>query len=168
MLEKTLESLLDSKEIKPVNPKGNQPWIFIGRPDAKAEVLNTLPWCEELTHWKRPWCWERLKARGEGNNRGWDSWMASLTQWTWVWANSGRWWRTGKPGTLQFMGLQRVRHNWVTEQQQQMVTWSYWVKSEWEGGDSHSRLPHEGNSCLVHSEWAKEMRLHYNLGSKIR
>ena len=106
MLEKTLESPLDSKEIKPVNPKGNQAWIFIGRPDAEAEVLNTLPWCEEQTHWKRPWCWGRLKARGEGDNRGWDSWMLSLIQWTWVWANSGRWWRTGRPGMLQCMGLQ--------------------------------------------------------------
>ena len=58
---------------------------------------NTLaPWCKELTHWERPWCWERLKAGGEGGDRGWDGWMASLTQWTWVWASSGRWWRTGK------------------------------------------------------------------------
>ena len=66
------------------------------------------------THWKRPWCWERLKA-GEGNNRGWDSWMASLTQWTWVWVNSGSWWWTGRPGVLPSMGLQKVRHDWVTE-----------------------------------------------------
>ena len=64
----------------------------------------------------RPWCWERLKAGGEGDNRGWDGWMASLTQWTWVWANSGRWWRTEKPGVLQSMGLLRVGH-WATEQQ---------------------------------------------------
>ena len=74
-------------------------------------------WCEELTHWKRPWCWERLKAGGEGDDRGWEGWMASLTQWTWFWANSGRWWRTERPGVLQFMGLQRVEHNWATEQQ---------------------------------------------------
>ena len=78
--------------------------------------FNTLAtWCEELTHWKRPWCWERLKAEGEGDNRGWDDWMASPTQWTWVWASSGSWWRTGKAGRLQSMELQRVRHNWVTE-----------------------------------------------------
>ena len=62
---------------------------------------------------------ERLKAGGEGGDRGWDGWMASPTQWTWVWASSGRWWRTGKPGVLQSMGLQRVGHNWVTEQQQE-------------------------------------------------
>jgi len=66
---------------------------------------------------KRPWFWERLKVRGEGDDRGWDGWMASTTQWTWVWANSGRWWRTGKPSVLQSMGSQRVGHNWVTEQQ---------------------------------------------------
>ena len=64
---------------------------------------------------KKPWCWERLRARGERSDRGWDRWMASLTQWTWASANSGRWWRTGMPGVLQFMGLQRVRHDLVTE-----------------------------------------------------
>ena len=68
---------------------------------------NTLAtWCEELIHWKRPWCWERLKVGGEGDNRGWGGWMASPTHWTWVWVNSERWWRTGKPGVLQSMGLQ--------------------------------------------------------------
>ena len=77
---------------------------------------NTLAtWCEELTHWKRPWCWKRLKAGGEGDDREWDGWMASLTRWTWVWASFGNWWRTGKPGVLQSMGSQKVRHNWVTE-----------------------------------------------------
>ena len=77
---------------------------------------NTLTtWCEELTHWKRPWCWERLKAGGEGDDRGWDGWRASLTRWTWVWASSGSWWWTGKPGVLQSIGLQRVEHDWVTE-----------------------------------------------------
>ena len=72
-------------------------------------------WCEELTHRKRPWCWERLRAGGEGDDRGWDGWMASPTQWTWVWVNSGSWWWTGRPGMLQFMGSQRVRHDWVNE-----------------------------------------------------
>ena len=64
---------------------------------------------EELTHWKRPWFWQRLKAGGEGDDRGWDDWMASLTQWTWVWVNSVSWWWTGRPGVLQSMGSQRVR-----------------------------------------------------------
>ena len=68
--------------------------------------------CKELTHWKRPWCLEGLGA-GEGNNRGWDGWMASPTQWTWVWVNSGSWWWTGRPGVLRFMGSQRVGHNWA-------------------------------------------------------
>ena len=72
-------------------------------------------WCKELTHWKRPWFWERLKAGGEGDNRGWDGWMASPIWWTWVWVSSRSWWWTGKPGMLQSMGLQRVKHNWVTE-----------------------------------------------------
>ena len=77
---------------------------------------NTLAtWCEELTHWKRPWCWERLKAGGERDDRGWDGWMAPLTQWTWVWVNSGSWWWTGRPGVLRSMGSQRVGHDWATE-----------------------------------------------------
>ena len=105
VLEKTLESPLDFNEIQPVHPKGNQSWIFIGRTDVEAETPNTLAtWCKELTHWKRPWCWERLKAGGEGSNRGWDGWMASPTLWTWVWVNSGSWWWTGRPGVLQLMG----------------------------------------------------------------
>ena len=86
---------------------------------------NTLAtWCEELTHWKRPWCWERLQVGGEGDDRGWDAWMASPTQWAWIWVSSRSWWWswtgswTGKPGELQFMESQRVRHDWATEQQQ--------------------------------------------------
>ena len=67
------------------------------------------------THLKRPWYWERFMARGEGDDRGWDGWMASPTQWTWVWVNSGRWWWTGRPGVLQSMGSQRVGHDWATE-----------------------------------------------------
>ena len=73
---------------------------------------------EELTHWKRPWCWEGLRAGGTGDNRGWDGWMVSPTQWTWVWVNSGSWWWTGRPGVLRFMGSQRVGHDWATE-----LTW---------------------------------------------
>ena len=77
---------------------------------------NTLAsWYEELTHWKRPWCWAKLKAGGEGDDRGWDGWMVSLTRWTWVWASSGSWWWTGVPGVPQSMGSQRVGHDWVTE-----------------------------------------------------
>ena len=83
---------------------------------------NTLAtWCEELTHWRRPWCWEKLRAGREGDDRGWDSWMASPTQWTWVWVSSGSWWWTGRPDVLQSMGWQRVGHDWVTE-----LNWGSW------------------------------------------
>ena len=112
VLEKTLESPLDWK-IKPVHPKGNQSWIFIGRTDAETLILVTG--CKELTHWKRPWSWERLKAGGEGDDRGWDGWMAPLTRWTWVWASSESWWWTRKPGMQQSMGSQKVGHSWATE-----------------------------------------------------
>ena len=79
-----------------------------------SSTSNTLAtWCEELTPWKRPWCWARLKVGGEGDDRGWGGWMVALTWWTWVWASSGSWWRTRKPALLQSMGLQRVRYNWT-------------------------------------------------------
>ena len=130
VLEKTLESPLDCEEIQPVHHKGNQSWIFTGRTYAEAEIPILWPipilWSEELTHWQRPWCWERLKAEGEGDDRGWlkvgegddrgwDGWMALLTKWTWVSVSSGSWWWTGRPGVLQSMGLQRVGYNWATE-----------------------------------------------------
>ena len=114
VLEKTFESSLDSKQIRAVNPKAVNPAYSLEGLMLKLQSLST--WCKEPTHWKRPWCCERLKAGGEGGNRGQDGWMASLTQWTWVWANLGRWRRTGKPGMLQSMGLQRAGHNWATEQ----------------------------------------------------
>ena len=116
VLARTLESPLDCKKIQPVHSEGDQSRVFIGRTDVEAEtptLLATL--CEELTHLKRPWCWERLKAGGEGADRGWDGRLASPTQWTWVWVDSGSWWWTGRPGVLRFMGSQRVRHDWVTE-----------------------------------------------------
>ena len=80
--------------------------------------------CEKLTHWKRLWCWKGLGAGGEGDDRGWDGWMASLTWWTWIWVNSGSWWWTGRPGVLQLMGSQRVRHDWATE-----MNWN-WTETE--------------------------------------
>ena len=80
--------------------------------------------CEELTHWKRLWCWEGLDAGREEDDRGWDGWMASLTQWMWVWVNSGSWWWTGRPGVLQFMRSQRVGHDWVTQ-----LNWTEWWNS---------------------------------------
>ena len=113
VLEKTLESPLDCKVIQPVHPKGNQPWIFIGRTDAEGET--PIFWPPDLKSWlicKDPeagkdWRWEK-------GITGWDGWMASPTQWTWVWVNSGSWWWTGRPGMLQSMGWQRAGHSWAT------------------------------------------------------
>ena len=121
MLEKTLESHLNSKEIKPVIPKENQSWIFIRRNDAESEA--PILWPPDAKSWlikKDPdtgkdWRQEEKVATG------WDDWMKSLTQWTWIWANPGRWWRTGKPGMLQSMGSQRAGHYWATEQQRWKV-----------------------------------------------
>ena len=106
VLEKTLESLLDSKEIKPVSPKGNQTWVFIGKTDAEAEA--PVLWSPDLKSWligKDPDAGKDWR-KTNGGSRGWDGWMALLTQWAGVWANSRGWWRTGKPGMLQSMGSQ--------------------------------------------------------------
>ena len=116
VLEKTLESPLDCTEILPVHPKGDQSWVFMRRSDAKAETpILWPPDAKNQLIGNRPWCWERLKVGGEGDNRGIDGWMASPMQWTWVWVGSGSWWWTGKPGVLQSMGLQRVGYDWATE-----------------------------------------------------
>ena len=125
VLEKTLKSPLGCKEVQPVNLKGNQSWIFIGRTDAEAEI--SILWPPDAKNWlirKDPDTgWERLNAGGEGDDRGWDGWMASPTWWTWVWASSGSWWWTGRPGVLQSMGSQRVRCAWMTELFLTSVTW---------------------------------------------
>ena len=99
-----------------LNIQNIQSWIFIGRTDAEAPIL-WPPDVKSLLNWKRLWCWEKLKARGEGDYRWQDCWMASPNQWIWVWANSGRWWRTEKPGVLQSMRSQRVGHYLTIEQQ---------------------------------------------------
>ena len=110
-----LESPLDCKEIQPAHPKGNQSWIFIGRTDAEAEAL--ILWPPDAKNWliwKDPDAGKDWRQKEKGMT-GWDGWMASPTRWTWVWASSGCWWWTGKPGMLQAMGSQRVGHDWVTE-----------------------------------------------------
>ena len=119
VLEKTHKSPLDCKEIQPVHPKGNQSWIFIEMTD--AEVETPILWPPDVKNWL---IWKdpdagKLKVGGEGDDRGWDGWMASPTQWTWVWASSRRWWRTVKPGVLQSMASQRVGHDWAIQQQEQ-------------------------------------------------
>ena len=116
MLEKTLESPLDCKEIQPVHSWRRSGLGFLWKEWCWSWNSSTLATsCEELTHWKRLWCWEGLRAGGEGDDPGWDGWMASLTRWTWVWVNSGSWWWTGRPGVLRFMVSQRVGHDWATE-----------------------------------------------------
>ena len=118
-LEKTLESPLDCKQIQPVHPKGNQSWIFIGRADAEAET--PILWPPDVKNWLTEKTVMLGKIEGK-RRRGWQrmsGWMASLTQWTWVWANSGSWWWTGKPGVLQSMGYkvsdttERTELNWT-------------------------------------------------------
>ena len=115
VLEKTLASPLDCKEIQPVHPKGNQSWVFIGRTDVEAET--PILWLPDAKSWligKDP---DAGKDWGqeEKSTTGWDGWMASPTQWTWVWVNSGSWWWAERPGVLQSMGSQKVKHDWATE-----------------------------------------------------
>ena len=113
VLEKTLESSLDSKRIKSVSKKFSPEYLLEGLMlKLKLQYFGYL--MQRTDSCKRPQCWERLK-RGEGDDGGWDSLMASLSWWTWVWASSGSWWWTGKPGMLQSVGSQRVGHDWATE-----------------------------------------------------
>ena len=98
-----------------MHSEGDQPWDFFGRNDAKAKT--PVLWPPHAKSWLigKDWYWEGLGAGGEGDDRGWDGWMASLTWWTWVWVNSRSWWWTGRPGVLRFMGSQRVGHDWATD-----------------------------------------------------
>ena len=118
-------------------------FMWFSRQERKKWSWNSstlATWCKELTRWRRPWCWERLRAGGEEDDRGWDGWMASPIQWTWVWVSSGSWWWTGRPGVLWFMGSQRVGHDWATElnwshtQAAQLISWkiSPWHLTELE------------------------------------
>ena len=115
VLEKTLESPLDSKETQPVHPKGDQSWIFIARTDAEAETpVLWPPDARNWLIWKDPDAGKGWRLWEKGMT-GWDGWMVSLTRWTWIWVRTGNSWWTGKPGVLQSMGSQRVGHNWATE-----------------------------------------------------
>ena len=120
VLEKTLESPLDCKEIQTVHPKGDQSWVFIGRTDAEATWWYFGHLMQRADSFEKTLMLGGIGG-GEGDNRGWDGWMASLTRWTWVWVDSGTWWWTGRPGMLRFMGRQRVGHDWVTE-----LNWTEW------------------------------------------
>ena len=116
VLEKTLESPLGCKEIQPVLRKGGQSWMFIGRTDAEAETpILWPPDAKKWLIWKDPDAGNDWRREEKGNDRGWNGWMASSTQWTWVWVSSGSWWWAGKPGMLQSIGSQRVGHDWASE-----------------------------------------------------
>ena len=115
VLEKTLESPLDCKEIQPVHSKEISPGISLEGMMLKLKIQYFGYLMRKLTHLKRLWRWEGLGTGGEGDDRGWDGWVASLTRWMWMWVNSRSWWWTRRPGVLRFMGSQRVRHDWVTD-----------------------------------------------------
>ena len=118
----TLESALDC-EIKSVNPKGKYPWIFIVRTDAEAEVPYFGHLMQRTDSLEKILMLGKNEGRGEGDDRGWDDWMASLTRWTWGWASSRSWWWTGRPSVLQSIWSQRVRHDWAAE-----LNWAREVK----------------------------------------
>ena len=142
------EDSWESLGLQPVHPKGDQSWVFTGRTDVEAENSNTLAtWCEKLIDLKRPWCWERLRAGGEGDDRGWDGWMASPTQWTWVWVNSGSWWWTGRPGVLCFTGSQ----SWT-----QLSNWTELEKAE----EPEIKLPTSVGSHKKQENSEKHLLLH--------
>ena len=131
VLEKTLESPLDSKEIQPVHPERNQSWIFIGRTDAEAETpILWPPNVKNWLIWKDPDAGKDWRQEEKGtHDRGWDGWMASPTQRTWVWVNSGSWWWIRRPGVLQSMGLQRVGHDWSDSAAAAACSLSWWCHS---------------------------------------
>ena len=146
--------------LKEINPDYSFEGLIL-----KLTSNTSSTWCEELTHWKRSSCWERLKAGGEGDDRGWDGWMVSLTQWTWVWANFGSWWWTGMPGVVQSMGSQRVGHDWATE--------LYWTELM----QNHSVLWTQYESTVIFEKFFKIMQnkwdsiiqlLNYQLGNFYR
>ena len=115
VLEKTLESPLDCKEMQPVHSEGDQSWVFIGRTDAKAETLILAHLMRRVDSLEKTLILGRIGGKRRRVWQGWDGWMTSLTRWTWVWVNSRSWWWTGRPGVLWFMGSQGVRYDWVTE-----------------------------------------------------
>jgi len=118
---------------------------------------------QTLVYWERLWCWEGLRAGGEGDDRGWDGWMASLTRWTWVWVNSRSWWWTGRPGVLRFMGSQRVGHDWVTE----LTDWLTSVSSH-ESTDPIMKTPSLWPNCLPKAPSPNSMPKHVDLGEALK
>ena len=123
--------------LKEISPEYSSEGLML-----KLKLHSLATWCDKLTHWKRPCYWERLKVGGEGDDRGWDDWMTSQAQWTWVWLNSNSWWWIGRPGMLQSMESQRVRHDWVTKLNW-TLTCGIFLKVElrsWEWNGSYQNL----------------------------
>ena len=142
---------LDCKEIQPVHPKGDQSWVFIGRTDAEAPIL----WPPDAKNWLTGKDPDAGRLKAEGDDRRWDGWMESLTWWTWVWASSGRWWWTGKPGLLQSMGSKRVLtrlRDWTElNLGNQSITSAafYWLQVS----HKHAHIQQEENSQTLNGEW---------------
>ena len=160
VLEKTLESPLDCKEIQPVHPKGDQSWVFIGRTDAEAET--PILWPPHAKNWligKDPDAGSDWRRR----RRGWQRmrWLNGITTWwTWVWVNSGGLWLTGRPGVLRFMGSQRVRHDWMTElnwKTSKSLPGSYIIPLKQKEFKTCLSLLHDGKS-ISSKEWAQRVR----------
>ena len=156
VLEKTLESPLDCKEIQPVHPKGDHPGCSLEglMLRLKLQYFGHLMW--RVDSLEKTLMLEGLGVGGEGDDWGWDGWIASQTQWTWVWVNSRRWWWTGRPGVLQFMGSQRVGHDWTTE-----LNWTGWWYSCFRWYDWGS-----GKAEMTSFTWLTlGVRYHLELGS---
>ena len=156
VLEKTLESPLDCKEMQAVHPKGDQSWVFIGRTDAEAEAL--ILWPPDAKNWliwKDPEAGKDWSGGGEGDERGWGGWMASPIRWTWVWASSGSWWWSGRPGVLQPMGSQRVGHNWVAELNLTESSDDFFLKPQQPGVRRHYGDEGQWINQVVAPTWSK-------------
>ena len=129
VLEKSLESLLDHKAnlsiLREINPEYSLEGLVL---KLKLQYFGHLMW--RASSLEKTLMLGKIEARAEGDDRGWDDWMASLTQWTWVWTSTGRWWRTVKPCMLQYFGSQCVGHDWATEEQQKLLVFSLVICSD--------------------------------------
>ena len=159
VLEKTIESPLDCKEIQPVHPRGDQSWAFIGRTDVEAETpILWPPDAKRWPIWKNPDAGKDWGQEEKGMT-GWDHWMASPTQRTWVWVNSRSWWWTGRPGMLRFMGSQRVGHDWATELNWSEPIWTHAPQLCLTQGNYHSCRV--GPPKIDRSWWRFQQMVHW-------
>jgi len=144
--------------LREINPKYSLEGLML-----KLKLQYFGHWCEQLTHWKRPWCWKRLKAKGEEGSRTWDDWMASPIQWTWTLVNSGRWWGTGRTGVLQSMGSQRVnnRNGQIWSEMRSLLSTLLWVQLGAPGGQAGSFTCGLHKSLLSYSLRASNVCLYF-------